>query len=146
FPPVAFGLVQHARDQIDIDLGETDRADEIIRPVDLLRPMSAAVDLEDMIVEVFNSKAEPRNADLLDDFELAFGQSAGFGFEGDLLGCAPGQEFSHGVCQTRELTGGNIRWRSTAEVDELRLSRSDQRLARVELQFVNRRVEIAFDF
>ena len=87
--PVLFGLAEHAGDEIDVDLRKLERLRELIRAEHLGRAMRAAVQLEDVVVEVLDAEAEPRHAQVADRGELALGQRAGLALERDLLGRCP---------------------------------------------------------
>ena len=76
--PVFVGLLDHAGDEIDVDLREADRAREVVGADRFRsRPMRAAVDLENVAVEVLDAEDEPRDADLAERAELLLGQRAG---------------------------------------------------------------------
>ena len=63
-----------------------------ISPVDFLGAMRAAVDFEDVIVEVLDAQAQARHAQILDHLQLAFGERARLAFEGDFFGLVPGEQ------------------------------------------------------
>ena len=88
--PVVFGFAHHARDQIDIDLREADRAGELIGPVDLFCAVGAAVGTEDIFVEIFDSEAEAGYSHPFEDLEFALGDRPRFALECDLFGIVPG--------------------------------------------------------
>ena len=69
--PVLFGLAEHAGDEIDVDLRKPERLRELVGAEDLGRPVRAAVQLEDVIVEVLDAEAEPRHAQVANRRELA---------------------------------------------------------------------------
>src|SRR2546430_14426695 len=68
--PVGLGFLDHAGDQIDVDLGKTNLTRIVIRARNFLAVMGAAIDLEDMILEVFDAEAQPGNAQFTNGFEL----------------------------------------------------------------------------
>ena len=55
FAPVGGGLSDHAGNQVDIDLREADGAREAVRGSDFLRSMGAAVNLQDVVIEILNA-------------------------------------------------------------------------------------------
>ncbi len=57
--------------------------------------MRAAVDLQNMVIEVFKAQAETGNADLFDDSQLPLGEGSGLGLKRHFLGFIPGQRFLH---------------------------------------------------
>ena len=73
-------------DQVDIDLRKAYGPRQVIRLIDLFRPVGAAVDLQNLIVEILDPEAKAGHADILDDLQLAFGDGSGLALEGDLLG------------------------------------------------------------
>ena len=68
--------------------GKPSDARVLVGANDLRRAMRAAVQLEDLVVEVLDAEAEPRHADAADRRELGFGQRARLALERDLLGVA----------------------------------------------------------
>jgi hypothetical protein len=52
----------------------------------------AAVDLQDVVVEILDAQAEARDSQVFDDLEFAFGERSGLALEGDLLGFIPRQQ------------------------------------------------------
>jgi hypothetical protein len=90
-PPVGVGFPQHARNQVDVDLRKANRAGVGIGAGDFRRPMRAAVDIKDPIVEVFDAQAQARHAKLADDVQLGFGQRPRLALERDFAGRLPGR-------------------------------------------------------
>ena len=73
FFPVGCGLSHHPRNEVNIDLGEANRLGELVGSVNLLGPMSPPIELQDVVVKVLNTQTKTRDADFLDNLELAFG-------------------------------------------------------------------------
>ena len=67
--------------------------------------MGAAVDLEDMIVEVLNPQAQTGDAEVPNGAQLVVGERAWFAFKRDLLGVIPGQQPLHAVGKELQLVG-----------------------------------------
>ena len=63
--PILFGFVEHAGDEVDVDLWKADRSGEIVRPINLLGKVGPAVALEDRVVEVFDAEAQSRYAQVV---------------------------------------------------------------------------------
>src|SRR5262245_49516066 len=79
----------HAGDQVDVDLREAEAAGEGVGAGDLRRAMGAAVQLEDVIVEVLDTEAQARHADVTDHRQLRLGQRTRLALEGHFLGAIP---------------------------------------------------------
>ena len=62
--------------------------------------MSPAVDLEDVILEVFDAQAQPGDSHLTDRRQLVIGQRPGLTLEGHFLHLVPGED---GLQPLREL-------------------------------------------
>ena len=93
--------------------------------------MGAAVDFENVIVEVLDAEAQPRDAEIANRLELVVGERAGFGFERDFLRRVPWEQTLHPVGEELQLIGRQIAGRAAAEVDEARMASFDERLVRV---------------
>ena len=89
--PVFLGLIDHAGDEIDVDLGEAQPLGELIRAPDLRAAVSAAVHLEDVVVEILHAEAQPRDTDLAQHLEFLLAQRARLALERDLLHLVPRQ-------------------------------------------------------
>src|ERR1035437_1727384 len=144
-PPVLFGLADHARNEVDIDLRKPDGARELVRYVDLLRAVGAPVSLQDLLVEVLNSQAEAGDAHLLEDLQLPLGDGSGFALESDFLRLIPGQQPLHGVHQVAELASRDVGRRAAAEIDEAGFSPADESLPGIKRQFTNHGIQVAVD-
>ena len=114
--PVRLGLAEHAGDEVDVDLGKVERARRAIRLRDFRRPVRAAVDLEDAIVEVLDPEAQPRHAHAPDGGELGVRQRARLALERDLFGAGPGRDRGQPPDQTLQLLRRQKRRRAAAEV------------------------------
>src|SRR5205814_8669588 len=100
--------------------------------------MSAAVNLENVIVEIFHAKAETRDAHFANRPQLVVRKRARFDFEGNLLGLVPRQQRLHAAGQMFELIDRKKRRRSAAEIDEVWFSPANEGLASVQAQFLQR--------
>jgi hypothetical protein len=69
--PVCLGFLEHAGNQVDVDLGEILRPRAFVRSVDFTRPMSPAVDLQYMVVEILDAQTQTRYTDVLDRGEFS---------------------------------------------------------------------------
>ena len=107
--------------------------------------MRPAVDLQDVVVEVFHPQTEPGDSEIAQEFQLTGGQRAGLAFEGDLPGVIPGEVLLQLVDQSRKLTRGEIGGCSASEVDEVQFPAVDEGPAGVEAQLPDQRVQIAQD-
>src|SRR5262249_44980295 len=87
--PVLVRLAEHAGDEIDVDLRESQLARERVGAVDFGRAMGAAVQLENPAVEVLDAEAEARDAEIPDRAELGLGQRARLTLERDLFRARP---------------------------------------------------------
>ena len=143
--PVVSGLAHHAGDQVDIDLRKSDGTGKVVGAADFFRAVGASVALEDVIVKILDPQAEAGDAQILDGLQLGFRQGAGLALEGDFLGFIPRQQLLHSIHDPRDLARGNVGGRTASEINELRLPPADERLLRVERQFLNRGIEVALD-
>ena len=84
--PVGVALADHAGDEIDVDLREVEPPRLPVDPVDLRRAVGASIELENSIVEVLDSQAEPRHAELAQRGELRIAERARLALEGDFRG------------------------------------------------------------
>ena len=100
-PPIGLRFLDHARDQVNIDLGKLQFAGEGVGAGDFLAVMGAAVDLQDVVVEIFHAKAQAGHAHLADGVEFVAGQRARFALEGDFLAPRPRKQFLHSVGRIR---------------------------------------------
>ena len=143
--PVILCLLQHAGNQVDIDLLETHLAGVLIRAVNFPTAMGAAVDLKDVIVEILHAQAQTRHADLVQRLQFLIRQRARLALEGHLLHLVPGQQRFHAVREMKQLAAGKVTRRAATEINEARLAFADKRLVRINRQLLQHRVEIAFD-
>ena len=143
--PVVLGFLEHAGDEVDVDLLEPFGADAFVGAVNFLGAMSAAVDLQDAVVEGLDPEGQAGDADVLDRGELAGVEGAGLALEGDLLGGVPGEQRLHLVGEVDQLGGGKIGRGAAAEVDEVGPAAGDERLAGHHFQLADRAVEVVLD-
>ena len=133
--PLVFGLAQHARDQVDVDLSEADIARGLISPPDFRRFMSAAVDRQDLFVEMLDAQAQPGDADFLDGLELAFLERARLTFESHFAGGRPGPVFVDALNEPFELRAGEVGRGATAEIDKFELPATEPAVLGIEGDF-----------
>src|SRR6185295_9736025 len=107
--------------------------------------MRASVDLEDVVIEVFDPQAEAGHAQVLDRAKLRLGQCSRLALKSDLFGLVPWQNPLHRIDEAGELARRNIRWSAAAKINKLRFSAADERPLRVELQLLNGRIQISLD-
>ena len=108
--------------------------------------MRAAVHLEDVIVEVLDAEAEPRDAQLANGRELGLGQRAGLALERDLFGRRPRRDRRQPLHQPGQLPHRQKRRRAAAEVHEIERAAVDGGIGVVELPLARHHVEVLFDF
>ena len=108
FAPLFLRLLDHAGDEINVDLREANLAGKGVSAGDFLRAMRAAIDFEDVIVEVFDAEREPRDAEVADGLQFVIGERAGFGLERDFLDFVPRQQAFHAVGEKLQLVGRKI--------------------------------------
>ena len=85
--------------------GKADLAGVGVGAMDLLGAVGAAVDLQDVVVEVLDAQAEPGDSEVPDRLELVVGEGSGLALERDLLGLVPGQQALHSLGEEAELFG-----------------------------------------
>ena len=78
--------------------------------------MRPAVAAEDLVVEILDADAQPRNAQVVQGVQLFVGQRAGLRFEGDLFDLIPGKVFLQSREKPGQLLDGEERRRAAAEV------------------------------
>ena len=113
---------------------------------DLRRPVRAAVQLEDLVVEVLDAQAQPGHADAANRRQLGFGDRSWLALERDFLGILPGCRCRQSSDQAFELLRREKRRRAAAEVHEVQLPSGDRRLRRTQLPFVREHVQVVIDF
>ena len=101
--PVGLRLLDHARDQVDVDLGKAQLAGVFVSPRDFLAVMGPAVDLENVIVKIFHSQAQARHSQVPDRFELVAGQRPRLAFESDFPDFVPRDQLFHPVGKVPQL-------------------------------------------
>ena len=143
--PLLLRLLDHAGDEINVDLREADLARVIVGANDFLRAMRAPVDFQNVIVEVLDAKAQARHAHVANGLELVVRERAWLGLEGDFLRRVPRQQRFHTVAEKLQLALGQIARRAAAEVEEARLAPADDGLARVSREFFQHRINVATD-
>ena len=138
-------LLDHAGDEVDIDLREAQPLRELIRAPDLRTSVGAAVNLEDVVIEVLHAEAQPRDADLAQHLEFLLAQCARLALESDLLRLVPRQQLLHTVGQVAELILGEVRRCAASKINKVGLAPSDEDLLRVELHLVQHGVDVVAD-
>ncbi len=141
--PVRFGLFDHAGNEVDVNLREPNAARVVVAANDLAAVMGAAVDFQNVIVEILHAQAQARDAQLANGLELGIGQRARLGFESDFFRFVPGQQRLHRFREVFELVHGEVRGGAAAEIDEVRFPPADERLRGVERKFLDRGVDVA---
>jgi hypothetical protein len=107
--------------------------------------MRPTVDLEHMIIEILNTQAQSRHAHLPDRLEFVIGQGSRFTFERDLLHLVPGQDRLHSIGQELQLVDREIGRRAATEIDKARFAPANERLLRIELELLKRRIHVTLD-
>ena len=143
--PLLFRFAHHAGDQIDVDLREIDFARPLVSAIDLRREMRAAIRRQDLVVEMFDTEAQPRDADLFERFELRFLQRARLTLEGDFFGILPTHVTIETIDQIMQLLFADVRRRAAAEVSEPELPPLKSGHAAVDFILFDQRVEIDLD-
>ena len=108
--------------------------------------MGAAVDIEDVVVEVFNPEAEPGHAHGADGVQFLFGQGAGFGLEGDLLHLIPRHAVLEVLGQLLQLRHGQITGGAAAEIDELGFPALEIVPPGIHFEFLHPGADVTADF
>lgn len=144
--PVVVGFVKHTGDEVDVDLGEAGVAGSLVGLVNFFGAVGAAVEFEDVGVEVFHAEGEAGDAEGADVVDFFFGEGAGFGFEGDFAGVVPGEAFLEGVGEFGEEAGVEEGGGAAAEVDEVGGATADEGLLHVHVEFAGCAVDVGADF
>ena len=108
--------------------------------------MRAAVQLENVIVEVLDAEAEPRHAHVANGGELGFGERAGLALERDFFGRRPRRDGRQPLHQAAQLPHRQERRRAAAEVHEVERPAVDRGIGVVQLPLARHHVEILLDF
>ena len=143
--PVLPGFADHARDQIDVDVGESRLLDPLPATVDLGRQMGPAVFLQDLVAEVLHAQAQTRDAQLAQRVHLRFGQRPRFTFKGDLFGLVPVDVAPQPVDERRELFGAEEGGRAAAEIDEAKRAIAHAGQLTQQLDLARQRCQVGFD-
>ena len=125
--------------------GKAERSREGVGAADLGRPVRAAVQLQDLVVEVLDAQTQSGHADAANRRELGLGERPRLALEGDLLGVLPWRHGGQPADQAFELLRREERGRAAAEVDEVQRPSGDRRLRRAELPLAREHVEIIVD-
>ena len=141
--PVVVGLAEHAGDQVDVDLREAKRARVRVGAVDLGRAVRPPVQLEDLVVEVLDAQAEPRDPDVVDRAQFRLGDRARLAFERDLLGRRPRRMRGEPAHERGQLPRREERRRAAAEVDEVDRPAGDGPARAQQVPLAHEQVEIA---
>src|SRR5258705_7571200 len=108
--------------------------------------MSTPVGGENLIIEMFDSEAQPSDTNFLQSFEFGSSESAGLAFEGDLFSITPAHMSVKAIDQIVELFFADIRGRAATEVGETKLAPLKCACSAVALSFLDQGIEIEFDF
>src|SRR5258705_570933 len=108
--------------------------------------MSTPVGGENLIIEMFDSEAQPSDTNFLQSFEFGSSQSAGFAFEGDLFSITPAHMSVKAIDEIVELFFADVRGRAATEVSETKLTSLECACSAVALSFLDQGIEIEFDF
>ena len=125
--------------------GKPERTRECVCAADFGRPVRAAVQLEDAIVEVLDAQAEAGHAHPADGRQLGFGERAGLAFERNFARRRPGARCGEPRDETFELSRGQERWRAPAEVDEIDDASTYRRRGGVEIPLAGEQIEVRLD-
>ena len=104
--------------------------------------MCPAVAAEDLVVEILDAHAQPRNAQAVQGVQLFVGQRAGLRFESDLFRFVPGKVLLQTGEKLGQLFDGKERRRAAAEVDIARPPAGEQGSLAIEGRFLVHRVEV----
>jgi hypothetical protein len=107
--------------------------------------MRAAIDLQDAVVEVFDSQAEARHAHAPDGLELRLAERSRLAFESNLLGCCPGGCGAQARDEALQLTGREERRCAAAKINEVQRAPGDGRRLEIQLPLPGQHVEILLD-
>ena len=101
-------VAEVVRDIPELLLREADFARVGIGAQDFFRAMRATVDFQNVIVEVFDSEAQTRHAQIANRLQLVLGQGAGLAFKRDFLDFIPRQHRFHAVGEMLQLINGKV--------------------------------------
>src|SRR5262245_7012382 len=104
--------------------------------------MRAAVGGQNVVVEMFDTQTQARDADLFKCLELCFLDGAGFALKRNFLGVSPTDVAIESVDEVTQLPVADVRRRAAAEVGETQLAALKRGHAAVELVLLDQRVEI----
>ena len=107
--------------------------------------MGPAVFFQYVVIEIFDSKAQARDADLLDSFQLALVEGSGLALEGHLVGNIPADGIAKSVDQPPELGGAQVGWRTPAKIHELKGPPTDAGEFLVELYLPAQCADVTLD-
>jgi len=113
--------------------------------VDLLGPMGAAVDLQDVVVEVLDAQAQPGDPKIADRPELVIGEGSWLALERDLLGLVPGEQPLHAVGEKPELIGRQVARGAATEIEEPGFPTPDPGLLGEDLEFLEEGIQVSLD-
>ena len=114
--------------------------------VDFGRLMGAAVVAEDVVVEMLDAEAQPRNADFAERVNFGLGERARLAFERDFLGGVPRDVRPQAIDEPFELARAKKRGRAAAEIDEAKRPAAHHGQFADELDFARECGEVALDF
>src|SRR5215217_2338939 len=107
--------------------------------------MRATICREDFVVEVFDAKAQTRNADRFECFEFRFLNRAGLTLERYFFSVLPTDVSIQTIDEITQLLLTDVRRCAAAEVREAKLASLKRRHAAVELVLFDQRVEVDLD-
>ena len=100
---------------------------------------------KDLVVEVFDAQAEPRDAQLSQGLHLGLGKRPRLAFEGHLLGLIPANVGLQPPDERLELLDAQVRRRAAAEVDEAKRAAAQGRQLADQLDLAGQRRDVGLD-
>ena len=145
--PVVPRFADHARNQVDVHVGEFRFGDPLPGAKDLLGQVSATVFFENFVAEVFDAEADPGDTQFFtQSLDLGFAQCSWLAFERDLFGAVPSDMLAQpsrkfGQLFRRQETRG-----TTTEVDKTKRAILHDGQFADHRDFVAKRIDVPLDF
>jgi hypothetical protein len=107
--------------------------------------MRAPVGCENRVVEMLHAQTQPRDADLLQRFQLRLAQGARFAFKSNFFGVFPTDVPVQAFHKVTKLLFADVRRRAAAEVREPKLPPLYSRHLAVEFILFDQRIQVPFN-
>ncbi len=143
--PTLIRFAHHPGDQVNVDLRKINFARPFVGAINLSRKMRATIGGQNVVVEMLDAEAQPRDADLFQRFELRFAQRPRLALEGDFFGVLPTHMPVETFDQITELLFADVRRRAAAEVSEPKLPALKSVRAAVDFILLDQRVQVSLN-